>query len=100
VYIGAKKVQESVADVVYFARVRVEARQDDIPEKPAADRAEESEGVCEGFGVCFDESKSLVQIYSRNRTRSGGNKGDMGGKGFREGWTYCIFKLIIMTMAV
>jgi hypothetical protein len=76
VYIGAKKVQESVADVVYFARVRVEARQDDIPEKPAADRAEEGEGICEGFGVCFDESNPLVKTYSRDRTRSGGNKGD------------------------
>jgi hypothetical protein len=66
-HVRAKEVQESVADVVYFGRVGVEAGEDDVPEKPAADGTEQSEGVCKGFGVCFYESNAQSQ-YLKSRS--------------------------------
>lgn len=52
----SKTPQKGMAHVVYFIWVGVDAGEDDVPEEPAADGEEDCDGVCEGFGVCFDES--------------------------------------------
>jgi hypothetical protein len=52
----AEAAKKSVADVVYCARALVKRGEDDIPEEPASNGAEECDAVCEGLGVRFYES--------------------------------------------
>lgn len=58
----AEPAQEGVAHVVDCAAGVVGCGQDDVPEEPTADGAEDCDAVCDCFGVCFDEPVTLLVL--------------------------------------